>query len=215
VDDRSPAARLTGAIERIRVETSGRERTGVDHDAADDVVGTIATDDAVGFDPMPLLGALDRAGVDVVAIGQIAGILHGSDALTGDLDLLWSGSAQHARPLAAVFAAQGAELLDDDDRPIPTDVAAFSLPKVLFRTESACGDLCTPKLPWGALDVARFIDRAESCDVDGVQVRYLRLDDLQAMRRAVGRPKDLRRVAELERLSGEDPRTSRTMDDHR
>jgi len=204
VDDRTPAGRLTDAIERIRVETSGRDRTGVDHDAADDIVGTIATDDAVGFDPMPLLAAIDATGVEVVAIGQIAGILHGSEELTGDLDLLWSGSARHADRLAAAFVALGAELLDDDDRPIATDAAAFALPKVLFRTESACGDLCTPNLPWGDMDVAEFIERAESCDVDGVRVRYLRLDDLQAMRRAVGRPKDLRRVAELDRVVGDD-----------
>lgn len=203
MSDRTPAQRLTGAIARIGVATAGREPTGVDHDSADDTVGTIGTDDAIGFDPMPLLAAIDAADIPVVAIGQIAAILHGSEELTGDLDLLWSGAADQTDRLAAVFAAQGAELLDDDDRPIPTDAAAFALPKVLFRTTSACGDLCTPRLPWGDMDVSAFIERAETCDVEGARVRYLRLDDLQAMRRAVGRPKDLRRVAELDALGAD------------
>lgn len=200
MDDRSPGRRLIEAIARIREETAGREPQGIDHDSADDTVGTIATDDAIGFDPLPLLAELDDAGAEVVAIGQIAGLLHGSTELTGDLDLLWSGSSDEADRLVSAFLAQGAELLDDDDHPIAADAAAFALPKVLFRTDTAAGDCCTPKLPWGAVDVSAFVGRAESCDVDGVRVRYLRLDDLQATRRAVGRPKDLRRAAELDRL---------------
>lgn len=195
-----PGARLLDAIERIRAETSDRPSTGVDHDAADDVIGTIATDDAVGFDPLPLLGALDRAGADVVAIGQIAAILHGSNELTGDLDLLWSGDSAHADVVADAFASVDAQLFDDDDQPIATDRAAFELPKVLFRSEHASGDCCTPRLPWGDHDVTAFVERADVCVVDGIRVRYLRLDDLQAMRRAVGRPKDLRRVDELDRI---------------
>jgi len=196
----SPAERLQTAVERIRAETSGRRRLGVDHHAADDVVGTLATDDAIGFDPMPLLAALDQAGAEAVVIGQVAGILHGSTELTGDLDLLWSGAPGHGAALATAFAAVGAELTDDDGGAIDTDHTAFALPKVLFRTQTASGDCCTPRLPWGALDVAAFVERAETCGIDGVTVRYLRLDDLQAMRRAVGRPKDLRRVDELDRI---------------
>lgn len=35
---------------------------------------------------------------------------------------------------------------------------------------------------------------------DGTTIRYLAIEDLITMRRAVGRPKDLRRAAELEAL---------------
>ena len=198
MDADDPGRRLLDAIERIRAEAGRRGETGVGHDDADDVVGTIATDDAIGFDPMPLLAALDGEGADVVAIGQIAGILHGSAELTGDLDLLWSGASDHAHRLVAAFGAVGADL-SDDGRAVDNDEAAFTMGKVLFRTPGASGDCCTPNLPWG-MDVAAFVERAESCDVNGVRVRYLRLADLQAMRVAVGRPKDLRRVAELQRL---------------
>jgi hypothetical protein len=77
---------------------------------------------------------------------------------------------------------------------------AFALPKVLFRTPSASGDCCTPRLPWGDLDVEAFLGRAVSTEIDGSLVRYAAMDDLIAMRRSSGRAKDLRRLEELERL---------------
>ncbi len=197
-----PLDRLAVAVERLAALTAGRVRTGTTHDDGDDVEGTVATDDAIGFDPRPLLRALDRAGAEVVVMGQVAGILHGSTELTGDLDLLWDGRSEQRAALAAGFDAVGAALVDDDDRPVACDEAAFALPKVQFATSRAAGDCCTPALPWGALDVRAFVARARvAIGPDGLRVRYLALPDLVVMRRAVGRPKDLRRAAELETLA--------------
>jgi predicted nucleotidyltransferase len=50
------------------------------------------------------------------------------------------------------------------------------------------------------LDVERFIDRALSCEIDGIRLRYVSRQDLIAMRLAVGREKDRRRAAELQSL---------------
>lgn len=199
-----PWALLADAVRRTARETAGRERTGRSHDAADAVTGTMATDDAIGFDPRPLLRAFGAAGARVVVMGQVAGILHGSCELTGDLDPLWSGDAAEAPAVAEALAAQGAELTDDDGRPLPCTAASLALPKVQFRTPQAAGDCCTPALPWGVLDVETFLGRALTAAVqDGVQLHYLALDDLVAMRRAVGRPNDLRRAGELERLASD------------
>jgi len=44
----------------------------------------------------------------VAVMGQVAGIMHGSRELTGDLDLLWDGDHGQAPALAAAFAAAGA-----------------------------------------------------------------------------------------------------------
>lgn len=193
-------ARLRDASTRLGEVTRGRVRTGRTHDDGDDEVGTVDTDDAIGFDPLPLLRALDHYGARVCAIGQVAGILHGSRELTGDLDLLWDGDARQVPALVAAFGAAGARLADDDGTAVPTDAAAFALPKVTFAGPGASGDCCTPALPWGDLPVADFLDRCEQVTADGVTLRYLALDDLIAMRLAVGRPKDLRRATELRTL---------------
>jgi hypothetical protein len=193
--------RLRQAVLRTAEVTSGRSATGRGHDDADDSVGTIGTDDACGFDPFPLLRSLHRAGARAVVIGQVAGILHGSRELTGDLDLLWSGDPVQARPMVAAFAAVGGSLSDDDGAPITLGPDAFLCPKVQFSSPGASGDCCTPALPWGSLDVAAYLDRALTVtDRDGFEIHYLQREDLIRMRRAVGRPKDLRRATEFEHL---------------
>jgi hypothetical protein len=82
--------RLDEAIDRLRQATAGRERRGLRHEDADDVAGTADTDDAIGFSPLPLLRALHEHGALVVVIGQVAGIMHGSRELTGQLCYLVS-----------------------------------------------------------------------------------------------------------------------------
>ena len=194
--------RLEEAVCRLRAATAGRERRGLSHDDADDVAGTAATDDAIGFNPLPLLRALHQHGAVVAVIGQVAGIMHGSRELTGDLDLLWDGHPRQAPALAAAFAAAGASLADAEGRPVPGEPAAFSGPKVLFRSPFASGDCCIPALPWGDLPVAAFLARCHvAAGGDGLMIRYLDCADLIRMRRAAGRPKDLRRASELELLA--------------
>lgn len=193
--------RLQDATRRLAELTIGRARTGRSHDDGDAETGTVDTDDAIGFDPPPLLRALDRHGARVCVIGQVAGILHGSRELTGDLDLLWDGAAEQLPALVAGFGAAGARLTDDDGGPLPTGPADFALPKVRFAGPTASGDCCTPALPWGELPVAAFLQRCEVVTTtDGLTLRYLALDDLIGMRLAVGRPKDLRRAGELRAL---------------
>jgi hypothetical protein len=199
---RQPIRWLEEAVCRLGEATVGRERHGLSHDHADDVTGTAATDDAIGFNPLPLLRTLHEHGAVVAVMGQVAGIMHGSRELTGDLDLLWDGDRGQASALAAAFAAAGASLADDEGRPVPCEPAAFSLHKVLFRSAFASGDCCTPALPWGDLPIAAFLARCQVAAADGLVIRYLDRADLIQMRRAVGRPKDLRRASELELLGG-------------
>ena len=194
--------RLDAALRRVAELTRGRTASGLYHMAADDIVGTIATDDAIGFDPRPLLRAMHRCRAPVVVIGQVAGIMHGSGELTGDLDLLWDGAEEHAGAMAAAFSSAGAQLADDQGLPLACDAAAFRRPKLVFSTPAASGDCCTPALPWGDLPIAEFIARhLVAADHHGLEVSYLRREDLIRMRRLAGRPKDLRRAAELERLA--------------
>jgi hypothetical protein len=199
--DPRPEHRLRVAITRIKEVTRGRPISGIAHDDEGGDVGSIASDDAIGFDPLPVLRALADHHAPAVVIGQVAGILHGSAELTGDLDLLWSGEPRDAERMVAAFSALRAELFDDDHRPVRQAATAFALPKVLFHAPTAAGDCCTPRLPWGGLDIAGFLDRALSADIGGIRARYLALEDLMAMCRAASRPKDLRRLSRARALA--------------
>ncbi|CAM5232869.1 Nucleotidyltransferase family protein OS=Streptomyces tendae OX=1932 GN=GUR47_06665 PE=4 SV=1 [Streptomyces tendae] len=190
MSETTAALRLRRAIERTRHATRERAPVGRLSAEADDVRGTFATDGALGFDPFPFLRALHDAGSHAVVIGQVAGILHGSAELTGDLDLLWDGTLDEARALRDALAACGCTEPPDLDRE-----------QVGYRVTGADGDLCTPVLRWGDLDVTPCLARAETTrDPMGFTVRYAALDDLIRMRRALGRPKDHRRADELARL---------------
>lgn len=154
------------------------------------MAGTFSTDGALGFDPLPLLRALHEAGSRAVVIGQVAGIMHGSTELTGDLDLFWDGSPEEGRALHEALTVTGCTAVPELDRP-----------QVEYQVTGVSGDLCTPALPWGDMDVMPCLTRAVSTlDPAGFAIRYVDLDDLIRMRRALGRPKDLRRAAELESL---------------
>lgn len=119
-----PVLVLEDAVRRLADETRGRPLTGRAHQDAEDITGTVLTDDAVGFDPLPLLRILDHAGARVVVIGQVAGIMHGSRELTGDLDLPWDGDPARAESLAAAFGAASARLADDDGAAVGSATSA-------------------------------------------------------------------------------------------
>ncbi|WP_329230195.1 hypothetical protein [Streptomyces canus] len=185
------AQRLRQAIARTEDATRERIPIGRRPEEADDLLGTFATDGALGFDPFPFLQAIHAAGSRAVVIGQVAGILHGSTELTGDLDLLWDGTSDEAHALRNALARCGCIELPDLDRS-----------QVGYRVTGASGDLCTPELRWGAMDVTPCLTSAETTrDPAGFAIRYAALDDLIRMRRALGRPKDHRRADELARLS--------------
>ncbi|MEU8921953.1 hypothetical protein AB0D10_13600 [Kitasatospora sp. NPDC048545] len=180
------AVRRTGELTRDRTPTGRRPGDADVHD------GTFATDGAIGFDPLPFLRALQEAGSGAVVVGQVAGIMHGSVEPTGDLDLLWDGTPAEARALRAALTAAGCAEPPDLGRPVGS-----------YRVAGASGDLCTPAVPWGGLDTAACLGRAlTATDAAGLTVRYVALDDLIRMRRALGRPKDHRRADELELLRG-------------
>jgi len=187
---RTAALRLRHAITRTEEATRERGPLGSRPEKADEVLGTFATDGALGFDPFPLLRALHDAGSRAMVIGQVAGIMHGSTEPTGDLDLLWDGTPDEARALRGALTRCGCAE--------PPDLGRA---QVEYRVTGAGGDLCTPALPWGAMDVTPCLLRAETArDPAGFTIRYAALDDLIGMRRALGRPKDHRRADELVRL---------------
>ena len=194
---------LRAVCERIRAETQRRSPRGIRHDDADAEAGTFGSDDAIGFDPFPMLAVMQSTGADYAVFGQVAGILHGSVEPTGDLDILWNGNPDGGDRIARAFDAAGVVVRDEDfNRVAPAGyAAALTGAKVYFEGLNSAGDLCTPRLRWGSLDVAAFLRRKVWAHEGGLAVPYLCLGDLITMRRAVTGAKHERRARELERLA--------------
>jgi hypothetical protein len=192
---------LRSACAGIREAARGKPRRGIRHDDVDDSTGTFSTDDAIDFDPFPMLALMQKSGADYAVFGQVAGIMHGSQEPTGDLDLLWDPIASDTSEMERVF--QNSQLLSfrADDHQVITDIEfGLTLPKLYFEGLGCAGDLCTPKLPWGKLDVRTILGRKIWAHSGSISVPFLDLQDLIDMRREIGGTKHVRRAIELEAL---------------
>jgi predicted nucleotidyltransferase len=157
------------------------------------------------FSPREIFAVLHRHGVDYVAIGGIAANAHGSRRLTLDVDIVPAPDHLNYKRLAAALDELGAPetAADSSFRDLdPRDSFDLARAKILKLATDA-GDL---DLLNGALGAPPYPDlrkRAIEVDVRGTPVRIASLDDLIAMKRASGRPQDLRDIATLTAL--EDP----------
>jgi hypothetical protein len=152
------------------------------------------------FRPRPLVERLVAGQVDFVVIGGIAAVIHGSATITRDLDVAYATDEENLERLGAVLVALGARL-----RGVTEDVPFVPDGRTLRRTR-----VLTLDTPDGRLDVLADPDgspgyellreRALAADLDGIVVRIASLDDLIAMKKAAGRPKDLVAVEELEAI---------------
>lgn len=151
------------------------------------------------FDPSRIFAALDRAGVDYVTIGGVAALGHGSRRITLDVDIAPAPRPENYLRLATALADLGviAEAVDSGFRDLdpadPVDLARAT--NLRIRTEA--GGLDVLNAPAGAAPYADLRARSILIEVSGVPVRIVALDDLIAMKRAAGRPQDVRDIAEL------------------
>ena len=146
-----------------------------------------------------LLTLLVDAGVRFVVIGGVAAIAHGASTFTRDLDVLISFDTDTiSRLLIALRELDPRAALDPTRRSIPSDIRNL----VGFRNlyiSTALGRLdLLGETPIG--DYAGLAERAVPMTLAGVQVQVISLDDLIAIKRALGRPKDLLVATELEAI---------------
>jgi predicted nucleotidyltransferase len=152
------------------------------------------------FDPGALLIALTRRGVDFVVIGGIAAALLGSPRLTRDLDITYASDVVNLEALAQVLADLDGTLRGvEDDVPFVPDAATLRRTQVLTLATRA-GEIDLLAAPAGAPGYNELRANAERMDLGEVTVLVAALDDLIAMKRAAGRPKDLADLEELEAI---------------
>lgn len=159
-----------------------------------------------------VLASLERAGVRYLVVGGVAVVLHGYLRTTLDLDLvLHLERANVERALNAL-----SDLGFQPQAPVP--LSSFAQPEIretwLREKNMTVFSLWHPDHPGFAVDL--FVQ--EPFDFDAVYRRALRVsladaevtvvsrEDLVAMKRAVGRARDLDDIAALSELSEEDER---------
>lgn len=147
-----------------------------------------------------LLRALVDGGVDFVVIGGIAAIAHGSPQFTRDLDISYAGAPENLERLGRVLVGLGATLRGvTDDVPFVPDGRTLRHVRVL-TLDTPEGPLDVLAEPDGSGGFARLRANAIDATVSGITVKIAGLDDLIAMKKAAGRPKDRIYVEELETI---------------
>ena len=157
-------------------------------------------DELPRFSPRALLQELVRGDVEFVVIGGIAAIARGSAAFTQDLDICYAPDQANLDRLGGVLVALAARLRGvTDDIPFVPDGRTLRRTRVLtLETELGLIDLVAQ--PDGAPVYERLRRGASRETIAGVDVWVASLEDLIAMKKAAGRPKDLVAVEELEAI---------------
>lgn len=144
------------------------------------------------FRPDEILRRLLDAGVRFVVVGGLAAQAHGSTSLTTDLDICYARDGVNLQALAAVLgeiAAVRRGLPPDSPRTPPLDARTLRA-RGLFTLTTRFGDFDLLADPDPGLDFETLVRSAIPATTAGVHVLAAGLDDLMAMKRAAGRPKD-------------------------
>ncbi len=150
----------------------------------------------VAFDLHALLAALEQHAVDYTVIGGIAVQVHGHRRTTKDLDLIPAPDIHNLERLACALAALGARPRDIPGGGTPTAEHLARAPIVPPLT-TRHGELHILRDVPGAPSYADLRARALVVELDGMSIVIAGLDDIIAMKRASGRPADIRDVAAL------------------
>jgi hypothetical protein len=158
------------------------------------------------FSPQEVFAALHRHGVDYVTIGGIAANAHGSRRLTLDVDIIPAPEDSNYERLAAALDELGAPVTAEDSSFRDLDPRdSFDLARAnILKLATAAGDIDVLNTAKGSPPYEDLRRRAIEVDVRGTPIRVASLDDLIAMKRAAGRPQDLRDIADLTALEGSD-----------
>jgi len=144
------------------------------------------------FDPAELLRRLSTAGVRFVIVGGLAAQSHGSPSSTDDLDICYARDPDNLRALAGVLqdiAAIRRGLPADSPTMPPLDMRTLRAGG-LFTLSTRFGDFDLLADPDPGLDFEMLSAHAVSVTLHGIPLLVAGLDDLMAMKRAAGRPKD-------------------------
>ena len=157
---------------------------------------------------LDLFSALNAHKVEYVLIGGLAVALHGVERNTMDIDISVVISPENLGRL--IDAAQELQLTPVLPVPLSALADIETLRQWRANRNMEAFALRTPDMAGVTVDVLLFppvepealCSRAVVLDVSGVPVRLACIDDLIALKRAVGRPIDLSDIEHLNRITG-------------
>ncbi len=142
------------------------------------------------FDPERIFETLRRHEVRYVLIGGWAARLLGSPTVTVDIDIAYARDPENLERLAQALRDLGARLRGVDGT-LPFRIDARTLAAgANFTFTTDAGDLDILAEPAGAPDYEALERTAQPMDLAGSRILVASIDDLIAMKRAAGRPKD-------------------------
>jgi predicted nucleotidyltransferase len=165
------------------------------------------------FRPDEILRRLVDADVRFVLVGGLAAQAHGSTSLTNDLDVCFARDRDNLDALALVLGEIAAVRrgLPADAPPMPPLDARTLRAGSLFTLTTRFGDFDLLANPDPGFDYDTLLLSAVPAATAGIRVLAAGLDDLMAMKRAAGRPKDRVELEILgalrEEIDRRDPRT--------
>ena len=148
--------------------------------------------EAIRFEPDQLLRRLVERDVAFVIIGGFAAQAHGSPSLTSDLDIVPSWDRENLTKVAGVLRDIAAIRHGPapDAPPMPPLDARTLLGGAVFTLNSRFGRFDLLANPDPGLDHDALRRNAMKVEPFGIPALAAGLDDLIAMKRAAGRPKD-------------------------
>lgn len=147
-----------------------------------------------------ILEDLNDAEVRYLLIGGIALIRHGVVRATRDIDAAFDPDPENVRRIQSLVSKWGATR--PDGSPIPDDGIS---PERSIHLSTPMGELDLVPEAVSGFGFEELLARAETRKVDGVEAPICSLADLVAMKRAVGRERDLVDLADLEAAHGKLP----------
>jgi len=143
---------------------------------------------------------LARHGVEFVVVGGVAAVAHGASIMTRDLDILYRVEAGNVRRLLAAFQELEAVAYGDPRKLQFGFEHLHNTGHHLAETRAGRIDALGSIGKSGDILFETVIDDAVPMQAFGVRFHCLSLERLIAVKKELGRPRDLLAVQELERL---------------
>ncbi len=159
---------------------------------------------------LDFLRILSANEVEYVVVGGVAGVLHGSQIVTEDVDICAPLSLLNLeRILAALRGFNPRFRMSPDNRPLPDRASALAGFKNLYLVTDL-GQIDILSTIDGVGEYAEVARHTICVDLGGFMCRVLDLDTLIQAKSAVNSPKDRQAVLELkairERIQSRNPR---------